>query len=333
MNATRFSISDGRRPLQWRHLPAFTLIELLVVISIIAVLMSMLLPALASARDEGKRVKCAANLQQLGIALAGCQSEYNGFYPMWDDGERSTVHNRISATWVDSLKQRRMLGVDAGYCPSDMRPDFLNAQRGAAWDFRYPPPQTNQGEVGGQDYSYGISVPLASGAHVSADVVTINGVVEQTRALMQRNVSRRVLVGDGFWNWIHNMSGHGLRFNRWDAGGNWFSNAAGYRHGLERSYRPSGNFLKQDLHVEKATFDISHFNKGIDTNKHFISFPGEGLLDYPVLAGNPPGTATTPAGAPPAANYPADIDPYEITGAASGGLWLGEIRHRKGWDY
>ncbi len=52
-----------------RRTTAFTLIELLVVISIIAVLMSIMMPSLRSAREAGKRAVCLANLRAVGTAL------------------------------------------------------------------------------------------------------------------------------------------------------------------------------------------------------------------------------------------------------------------------
>jgi len=64
----------------------FTLIELLVVISIIALLISILLPTLGSARDTAKTLVCASNLRQVGIAV--------GLYTMEHD-QKMPVH------WLD----------------------------------------------------------------------------------------------------------------------------------------------------------------------------------------------------------------------------------------
>lgn len=61
--------------------PAFTLVELLVVVAVIAVLASILLPALGGARRQVRHLKCQANLRSLAQAWHAYLDEYDGHFP------------------------------------------------------------------------------------------------------------------------------------------------------------------------------------------------------------------------------------------------------------
>ena len=78
-----------------RRRTAFTLVELLVVIAIIGVLMALLLPAVQSAREAGRRTTCANNQYQLAFAAIRF-NDSNGFLPGW---RNSLVGTAFLPSW------------------------------------------------------------------------------------------------------------------------------------------------------------------------------------------------------------------------------------------
>ena len=121
----------------------FTLIELLVVVSIIALLVSILLPALGRARDSAKSAVCISNLRQQGLSMLAYHADYNDTYAptftwFYKNG-RVSVYERLKPYGPETPGQDVTKPTGIWVCPSD-KP----AQQ---YPKTYPPPA-------GPDVSY-----------------------------------------------------------------------------------------------------------------------------------------------------------------------------------
>jgi prepilin-type N-terminal cleavage/methylation domain-containing protein/prepilin-type processing-associated H-X9-DG protein len=127
--------------LRKRHC-AFTLIELLVVIAIICILAALLLPVLSRAKASAKRIKCASNLHQIGLALRQYVDDFQK-YPAFGDLALTSNSAARSNFWDEKILvyagRNQELFLCPGYSGTNLNPGTnwtLRDTRNIVWPNR-----------------------------------------------------------------------------------------------------------------------------------------------------------------------------------------------------
>ncbi len=236
--------------------PGFTLIELLVVISIIAVLVALLLPAVQAAREQARRSACMNNLKQIGLALAnytgrhgtfppGYQSIYNSLYqqemgPGWGwasmilpDLEQQSLHDLVvfeSPMQNPSMSTARLVNLNVFFCPSDNMPRRWTATDSEVWIFMGQVYSSNIPicDLAGSNYVgvFGIAEPGVNGEGVFSrgsymPLAAITDGLGQTLCVGER--SENLQQGRGMATWTGAVPGA----NMWSCAPNPYEPDAG----------------------------------------------------------------------------------------------------------
>ncbi len=111
-----------------RQMVAFTLIELLVVISIIALLVGILLPALGAARESARGLVCQTHVKNLSTAFVAYATDNNQWWPGWAKIGSTDLQNKVAGAWIPTGSL-----VSTGVVPSTGYANDIS--KGSLWQY------------------------------------------------------------------------------------------------------------------------------------------------------------------------------------------------------
>jgi len=274
----------------------FTLVELLVVVAIIAILMSILLPAVSLARDKARQARCLSNLKQVGLAFEMWKNNsLHESYPFWQMGIPNIPGELPQHPGVEALTAHGYYG-DKEYLRSNVFENLVNNLNGyylADGHLRDP------GDYGSKfldnvsvlmcpgDNPHPHRMAIAKGAwdnnagykySYSSCIPAIKGPNR-----FHKNASGQVLSSDAFFKWVTNFSAawiddpnapHDAGPISGDGGG-YYCNVLGYFHGNSNA----ANLVARDNSSKTARW-TKQDGRNIDTTNMFFREPGEDVWTY-----------------------------------------------------
>jgi prepilin-type N-terminal cleavage/methylation domain-containing protein/prepilin-type processing-associated H-X9-DG protein len=194
-----------------RKARGFTLVELLVVIGIIALLISILMPALSTARRNAQTVKCLSNLRQVGTAYQLYAADFKGAIPVVrqdlpDDPSKPVNDNKYWMTYVGPYVSKAKFGFEASKAA-----DKAEAWDTVIWGCSEWTGRAGNAQATTTDTGYGMNSqfwqnPDTTGATPKTEQAmrwrtTMEGKYWKIGSI--KHASERVLVGDSQLWWLY----------------------------------------------------------------------------------------------------------------------------------
>jgi prepilin-type N-terminal cleavage/methylation domain-containing protein/prepilin-type processing-associated H-X9-DG protein len=251
----------------------FTLVELLVVISIIALLLSVLMPALSKARQQAQSIVCRSNSKQLGLAALLWAEDNKGwtiasswFYPttMWGKPNPSSLDPYTATSTKDSTNTDNVRKGSVYACPSAKKMKFatdaywLSTDRNLRWTYGanswividtawqgYP---GDKPESNGKDWTGPIDPIRKEGIYGFLHGNTKLANIRQQANTVYFTDFDYNLIGDGMYNPLKKRRELYLHAARWHE----------IKSGQEYGY---GNIIWADGHASKEPSDFANKRK------------------------------------------------------------------------